>query len=589
MSRHALTAGLVLALALTAPFAWRHLRETPPTPPPPVSLTMTAPPGGFFGAGDDVLDAAVSPGGREVVFVATVDGEVSLWRRPLDSERAAPIPGTVGARYPAWSPDGGAVAFFAAGGLHRVTLSDGSVRRLAAAPAPGGALWLDEGLLFVPDVTGPIRHLADDATVPNDAPADTPGTPVGTPVTLLREGDRGHVFPGAAGRHGRFLYVAVRDDGRREVRLVRPDGEIDLTQAAGHAVVAGDHLLFVRSSTLLAQAVAPDGRLTGRSMPVAVDVGTSAEGRAFFAADDRLLLWAADAPRRHALEWRRPDGTLAETIAEPGHYWQVRLAPDDRQAAVTVLDPLFRTLDILLVPTTRGLPTRLTLGLAADTHPVWAPDGSRVLFRSLQSGQPELYSREVGATDAPDEPVLVSDLDESPTDWRGDTVLFQAPSARDTTLWSARVPGGTPTPAGQGGFSRGDARLDPSGDWLAYTSDESGADEVYVERWPDGSGRLRVSLAGGRRPVWRRDGRGLLFLREGQLMQLDITLAGDVADASAPRAVEGVTGVRDFDVAHRTDRVLVLRPVERSPAASSGSTVGATLDWRSALAADTTP
>src|SRR5262245_53324303 len=114
------TAGL---LVLTVLLAWpliQRYREQPAPPPPPLRLSLAAPPGTELGAGDDGLDAAVSPAGDALVFVATSQGRVQLWHRRLDTERAEPIAGTEGGHAPAWSADGGSIAFLAAGRLKTV-------------------------------------------------------------------------------------------------------------------------------------------------------------------------------------------------------------------------------------------------------------------------------------------------------------------------------------------------------------------------------------------------------------------------------------------------------------------------------------
>src|SRR6185436_13117819 len=101
------------------------MREVPPPPPPTIRLSLTAPPGAELGAGDDVLDAAISPDGRQIVFVATMEGVAQLWRRAFDTDRAEPLAGTEGAAMPAWKATGRVVSFFAAGRLKQISLDDG--------------------------------------------------------------------------------------------------------------------------------------------------------------------------------------------------------------------------------------------------------------------------------------------------------------------------------------------------------------------------------------------------------------------------------------------------------------------------------
>jgi Tol biopolymer transport system component len=266
-------------------------------------------------------------------------------------------------------------------------------------------------------------------------------------------------------------------------------------------------------------------------------------------------------------------------VQEPADYWQVRLSPDDFDLALTILDPLLRTLDVFVLPLTAvaAVPQRLTRALAADTDPVWSPDSSRILFRSMQGGRPNLFTRAVrgGLTD---EPLLRSDLDETPSDWQKGGILFHAPSGGALDIFSL-VPGqDTPAALTRSGFNEFDGHWSPDGRSIAYVSDESGQPDVYVQDVnapPGPSGtptRVRVTLAGGTRPQWSRDGRALFFLRDGQLLRADRTIEG----FTTPRAVLPQTGVRDYSLAHRNDRVLLVIPRDRSEPA----TAGLILDWR---------
>lgn len=548
----------VVLLALAATPALRHLREVPPPPPPPVRLSLTAPAGTELGAGDEVLDAAISPDGRQIVFVATADGVTQLWRRALDTDRAEPLMGTEGAAMPAWKTTGNVVSYFADGRLRQISLGDGTVRDLAEAPAPAGAAWLPDGsLLFVPNARGPIRSLRNG---------------VATNETALRDGDRGHGFPVPVDTGG-LAYVATLENGRRMLRLIEGGMERDLTETAGHAHLIGDDVVHVRDGTLVVQRYDREtGALSGRSTALAFNVGVAANGHAFFAASDGLVVWAAAAPRARELAWFDLDGRRLGTAGEPADYWQIRLSPDDRDAAITLLDPLFRTLDIVVLPLT-GSSTReqLTLAIAADSDPVWAPRGDRLLFRSLQDGEANLFVRRVHAPDSPAEAAFRSELDETPSDWRGGTVLFHAPGAAGQDVWALDVARGTRTAATRQGFNKFDARWSPDGRRIAYVSDESGRPDIYVEPYPPDGERVRVSFAGGTRPGWGRDGRSLFFLRDGRLMRADVLADG----FAAATQVLDVPGLRDYALAHRSDRVLAIAPRARE----DNPVAGIILNW----------
>jgi eukaryotic-like serine/threonine-protein kinase len=542
----------------------QHLREQPPPPPDAVSLAFPDPAGGELGSGDDVLDAAIAPDGREVIFVATSRGTSQLWRRRLDTGADTPIPNTEGAQSPAWSPDGRAVAFVAGGTLKVIELQTASVRDVAQSAGPGGIAWMPDGsLLFATGERTGIKRQRDGAVV--DA-------------TTLQQGDERHLFPDTDERSpDSFLYVAVRLDGRRIVRLVDGGAARDLAVTSGHAVLVGGTLVHVRDGALVAERLDPEtGAVVKPSTSLATDVGISPSGRAMFAASSRLVVAGSAVTRLAELAWFGEDGTRVGTSGDPGDYWQVRLSPDDRRAAAALVDPLLRTFDVHVIPTSGGgSPVRVTRSLSADSDPVWSPDSSRILFRSLHEGQPSLFT--IRADDPADEiqPFTAAPIDGTPTDWTRRGVLFHtARQAGSSDVWTIEPRTGERLPAANSGFSETDGRWSPDGNWIAHVSDESGRPDVYAIRGVGGA-RTRVSFAGGTRPRWSADGRALFFLRGSQVMRSD--LAGGSFTAARP-VIEAV-GIRDFDVSHTSHRLLLIVPT----ASSTRAAARALVDWQSLL------
>ena len=261
-------------------------------------------------------------------------------------------------------------------------------------------------------------------------------------------------------------------------------------------------------------------------------------------------------------------------MGEAGDLWQVRLSPDDKYAAVTHVAPLLRTLDIAVVPAAAGAASQpLTLALAADSDPVWSPDGQRVAFRSLQTGRPALYVKRAHEKDAEDQ--AIAEGDATPTDWLGTNIIvhaIEAASARDiNAIDDTRH---TKTTLVKSGFNDTDGRWSPDGTWLAYVSDESGRPDIYASR-RDGS-RVRVSFAGGSKPRWSRDGQSIFFLRGSAIMRATLTNSSPASFAPAVPVLDA-PGIRDFDAAHRRDALIAIVPVS----SSSSAPVSAIVDWQS--------
>ncbi len=550
-----------IALAAAAVPLVRHWREAPPPPPPMVRVGLNPPAGSELGAGDEVLDAAISPDGGEMVFVATTNGMTQLWRRSLDAEAAEMLKGTEGAALPAWKANGHLISFFAGGKLKQVSRTDGSIRDLATVSAANGAAWLPDGsLLFAEGGRNPIRRMLSGRI--SDA-------------TTLKPGDQRHSFPTAAGDMG-FVYIATLESGRQSVRLVNGGMERELTTASSHAQLVDRHLVLVRDNTLVVQSLDPETlQLTGRSTALATNVGVSPSGHGFFTASPRMLAWASGSPRRRQLTWIELESGRRMPIGEPADIWQARLSPDDRTAAVTFLDPLLRTLDVSLVPLdASAVARRLTRALAADTDPVWSEDGDVVMYRSFQGGRPDLFARSIDEDNATEETVMHSELDETASDWRDDLILFHAPSGGALDLWTFEEKTRSVTALTRGGFNEFDGHWSPGMDMLAYVSDESGRPDVYVEPWPRSGERVRVSFAGGTRPEWSANGRALFFLREGHLMRADFrpTLPKDEAPFAFSTPVQAIEAdnLRDYSPAHNSNRVLVVAPVTRTTIPAAG-------------------
>ena len=568
--RAAIAAVAVAAtVALSIP-AIRYLSKEPPSLPSAVRLSLAPPDGTELGAGDDTLDAAIAPNQQEIVFVATrlhrdgagyAAGTTQLWWRRFDAQTAEPLAGTEGASLPAWKQTGNVVSFFSGNRLKLLDLKTRAVADVGDAPSPAGATWLRDGSLLFVGATGAVRRLLG-GTV-SDA-------------TRLTAGDAAHVFPAASGGAD-FTYIAVRSDGRRVVRLRSGDEETDLGTTGGHAELPDPGwLVSVRDGTLLADYRNDEGQIAGSDFPLAFNVGITEGGRGLFVASADVLLHAEAAGRPRQITWLDMSGVALGTVADVGDYWQIRASPDDRSLAVTARDPLLRSLDVLNVPVDDAVAAlRLTTSIAADSDPVWSPDGRRIAVRSMQHGRPEVLVMSAAiqaAADRPDSAAAPGLSGDVPTDWRNGELLLQRRGPAGSDLIRVQTPGAARTVA-DSPFNETDGRWSPDGRWIAYVSDEPGQRDIYVHN--EQGDRQRISLSGGTHPRWTRDSRALLFLRGSTLMRAELSPGG--SRFGPPRRVADLPGVRDFDVARRTDRIVALVPV-RSDRREVASVI---LNWRS--------
>jgi Tol biopolymer transport system component len=171
-------------------------------------------------------------------------------------------------------------------------------------------------------------------------------------------------------------------------------------------------------------------------------------------------------------------------------------------------------------------------------NPIWSPDGSRIVFGSTRNGPTNLYVKPASGR-GNEEPLLKTSQAKFPTDWSSDgkLLLYMETNAKSKwDVWILPLEGDrTPRPFSQGDFDKVDAKLSPDGKWIAYSSDESGQPQIYVQPFPGGGGKYQISTGGGGNPRWRRDGKELFYIRgDGKLMAVEVK-AGSTFETGAAK------------------------------------------------------
>jgi Tol biopolymer transport system component len=588
-------AAAALLAATLAPLAYQHVRERPPIPatvrfqiPPVVELGG---PGNF----------SVSPDGRHLVFVGRgSDGNARLWIRDLDSLEVRALAGTETNQYtppPFWSPDGRFVAFDAGGRLKKLEVTGGLAQTLSTLPslAVGGS-WNRDGDIIVGSLASGLWRLRE-----------TGGTP--TPLTVLDSTrkeefhmlptflpDGRHfvylrIAPGAAENSGVFVGTLDSPPGAQSTQRLMPYAE-GITYAAAGGSSAG-RLLFLREGTLMAQSF-DAGRLLLESDPVPVveRVGSFRDGGFFSASANGILVYRT-ADNDAQLSWFDRQGNASGRASEPGGYRDAALSPDGTRAVVSRTNPLDSTrADLWLLDLSRGgAAARLTLGPGIAEFPAWSPDSRRIVFTLGNS-----RLRERLASGEGDEHELVQSTSAGAiraTSWSPDGryLLYATVGDITATRWDLRVlPSASPKPVPfvQTAFDEIEGRFSPDGRWVAYVSNQSGQNEVYVRGFTadfsGGSastgGTILVSRGGGSAPRWRGDGRELFYLApSGQMMAVAVT-AGSAFEAGTPSALfQTPPGAIVGDVTADGKRFLLVTPA--GPSAAAPFTV--VLNWLQGL------
>jgi len=249
-----------------------------------------------------------------------------------------------------------------------------------------------------------------------------------------------------------------------------------------------------------------------------------------------------------------------------------RLSPDGTRLAVTA-HPEGGEDSVVIYDLERGIRTPLVTAARWDSRwPVWTPDDGRITFASQRAGSWDIYS--VPATGgAQPEPLVVREHDQVPTSWSSDGRVLafdERYGAAESDIWILPA-GGEPSPLIATPAREGGAAFSPAGRWLAYVSNETGRDEVYLQAFPGPGERLRVSTSGGTEPVWGRTGMELFYRQDLEsIMVVNVELAPGVrvsrpARIARQRLNAEVRSLPNYDVAPDGSRLLIIHDLNVRP------------------------
>jgi DNA-binding winged helix-turn-helix (wHTH) protein/Tol biopolymer transport system component len=546
-------------------------------------FALVPPAGASFGVSPAAPYPAVSPDGRAIAFIAS-RGDVAegLWVRDLRAVEPHLLPGITGAAAPFWSPDGRWLGFFSQQKLQLVPATGGTVRTLSTAIAGIGGTWSRDNVI----VFSPFPH---DGLFRIDAADGVPKR-----VTTV-DGGRGesHRFPVFLPDGRRFLYLSVTTipSEERRVCLAAIEGReapACFASVDSHAVLApSGHLLFVRGTTLLAQRFDSDRlRLDGDPIPVADGVVPPPTNRkAPMSVGGDVLAFRSTAAVSDRLVWVDRRGRQLGTVTDPGDYWGFSLSPDGRRLALDRAGGLGNGRDVWVVRLDSGHAERMTFDPAADALPVWSPDGLRFFFSSARTSLWNVYEQELKAPGRaqvlmPRPPLTyMCARDVSPN---GQFLLVDHPGAA-SSVYVVSLRDHTLQPIATTSAAEHAGAFAPDGHSIAYASNESGSEEVYVQPFPPSGTRWQVSRGGGRSPRWRHDGRELFYVDSaGTLMAVPVETRNELP-FGPPQPLFAIEqrrfGSQDYEVGWAGDRFLV----RRAEAQTDPPAITVVLNWAADL------
>ena len=535
-------------------------QEAPPGAVQRLSITLPAAAGL---AANEVI--VLSPDGGKLVMVGYENGARKLLLRRLGSGEIEPIPETEGVDNPFFSPDGASIGFTRDKEMLTMSLETGRATTIAKATWGGGSWGLDNTIVYTPYYTSGLHRIPAAGGDPEELTAPD-----------LEAGELGHFWPQHLPGGSVVLFTAF------SVPLTRSSIDAyDLESGTAKTLVEDGvwgrysptgHLLFIRDHTLMAVRLdLQKVEIAGAPVPILTDIIPDiGQGDAplSFAANGTLAYvpGAVMHPPRQ-LAWVDQNGNETP-IGEAQRYGHPRISPDGARIAVTIRD---QSWDLWALELDRGTLSRLSFEPATQFGAQWMPDGERIVYG--QDDPPyNLYRRTADGTSRPE--LLV----ESPLDKEARSIspdgkfLFFSVSGSEAgyDLWLLPLEGnGQPEPWLATPFNEDFGAFSPDGNWVAYQSDETGKNEVYVNRFPDGGRKLQVSIDGGSRPLWSRDGRELYFRAGHRVIAVEVT-AGDRMTASRPRELFSgsymvTTNRQNYDVAADGRFVMIKTPDEDWP------------------------
>ena len=279
--------------------------------------------------------------------------------------------------------------------------------------------------------------------------------------------------------------------------------------------------------------------------------------------------------------WVDRKGQETPTKAPPRLYAEPRLSPDGTRVALAIDD---QEHDVWIWDLARETLTRLTFDPGVDESPVWTSDGRRVVFGSARAGASKLFIQAADGTGVAERlttgadsqlPAFVAPDGTGVVGWvnapktRGDIVWFplkaSASGSGSSLVSGARL--SSVEPLVQTVAIEFNPDISPDGRYLAYQSNESGRDEIYVRPFPRvNDGRWQVSTDGGTRPVWARNGRELFYVDlANTLTAVPVQTSGTTFAAGNPAklfetaSAASLTSFRDYDVAPNGQRFLMIK------------------------------
>ena len=549
-----LAAAFVLGALVTAGVVW--LRSEPSSIPPTMkrfglsNLNITV---------DPFQGLALSPDGSRLIFRSfNAAGNNQLYVRPFDSLEMSPIPGSERSNKPFFSPDGERIAFFGQSAIWTASLYGGAAQSICdPLEGYGGGAWMSDGTIIfagnsvpylfqVSSSGGAIERVEIEGMKPEHiitSPSPLPG---------------GDALLCSIGREDRFD-IAVYSRGEGTLRVIAENGFSPMYAASGHVVYQQG-----LSGPLVALPFDPDRLVaTGQAFPALTGIRprSAYHMKLYSISNEGTLAFFPDKPDEGGsdLLWVKVDGTEELIASFDGRIDTARLSPDGGRVAYRVVA---LNCQIWIHDLARSTTSPVTH--EGDNHGiVWTADGRHVITARRGGGKDSLIEARADGAGGIRELLPPSVTIRFLTDVSRDGVYALAESqdaSTKTDISLVTIENQRIEPLLNTRFNERMGVFSPDGGLLAYSSDESGHDEVYIQPFParEEDERVQASVTGGREPVWGSDGKTLYYRSGRKMMSVNVRTEPRLA-VDRPTLLFAGDYLADYDVSDDGQRFIMVR------------------------------